>query len=333
MNEDKVRPGCVTAWLWVVVIANLLGCLFFAGSVFTTEGANAIIGYGLMSALSLLTVLSAILMMRWNKCGFYLSVIVALLIALVDIVFLKSVESLRGLVSIAVWWAILQTKTDGVRVWHLMEGGWDYKHCRHLYQLFAVISALLLAMSIGRSIATGHGSSSDAPLVDSDTVATDPLAPFKAEQEEVWKTFTDAANSCQIDAPEEFHTANLSEDQTLGIMCTDSDPAAVVICESASSIKASGIHTAEAYGRTAVRMSRNAEGASGYEKISEETLDDGSFLITYNLTITGTEFRYYLLATKTSQNFYFCQVYCLREYAERLQPVMSRMVHSFKALQ
>lgn len=332
MNEDKVRPGCVTAWLWVVVIANLLGCLIFAGCVFTNEGADAIIGYGLMSALSLLTVLSAILMMRWNKCGFYLSVILALLFVLVDIVFLKSLESLRGLVSIAVWWAILQTKTDGVRVWHLMEGGWDYKHCRHLYQLFAVITALLLAMSIGRSVATGHGSRGDAPLVDSDSVATDPLVPFEAEKEEEWKTFTDAANSCQIDAPEEFHTANLSEDQTLAIMCTDSDPAAVVICESASSIKASGIHTAEAYGRTAVRMSRNAEGASGYEKISEETLEDGSFLITYNLTITGTEFRYYLLATKTDKNFYFCQVYCLREYAERLQPVMSRMVHSFKAL-
>ena len=166
------------------------------------------------------------------------------------------------------------------------------------------------------------------PSDDSKLVAE----PVAVEDEIVWQTFSDSNNMCSIEAPNDFHTAELNPNQILGIMCTDYDPAALVISETVSSLKGAGISNTKDYANVLVKMNRNVEGATGFNKISEEAYGENSYLIVYNMSVDGTQFRYSLLTSKTKANFYSCQVYCLEEYAEKLQPTISHMLSSFKAL-
>ena len=233
---------------------------------------------------------------------------------------------------ILIWWAILHIKKDGLSAWSLLETGWDYKHCRHLYQLFAILVGVFMALTIFAYSRNFRLYPYD--YADIDSIAYDDLIDTVAVEADVeWQTFSDANNTCSIEAPSDFQTAELNTDQILGIMCTDFDPAALVICETASSLKGAGISTTKDYANVLVKMARNAEGAKGFNKISEEAYGENSYLIVYNMSVDGTQFRYSILASRTKANFYCCQVFCLEEYAEQLEPTVSHMLSSFKALE
>ena len=243
---------------------------------------------------------------------------------------LEPVVLLSGLFAILIWWGILQIKKDGVSAWSLLEDGWDYKHCRHLYQLFGFIIGILLILTIVAYTGNHEGNPYEDILPSDDSeLIVDSVA---VDDDIVWQTFSDNNNMCSIEAPNDFHTAELNADQILGIMCTDYDPAALVISETASSLKGAGISNTKDYANVLVKMNRNVEGATGFNKISEETYGENSYLIVYSMSIDGTQFRYSLLTSRTKANFYYCQVYCLEEYAEKLQPTISHMLSSFKAL-
>ena len=333
MNESKERHGCVSAWLWIAIISNFGYGIYYAAAMFAAYTTSSMaLGFGLLSILATLNVLGSILLMRWNKCGFYLFVVSSILAALVNLGILKLEPYflITGLVAIIIWWGILQISKDGISAWNLLEDGWDYKHCRHLYQLFGVIIAILLVLTI-IAFAGKQGENpyeSITPSDDSELIA-DSVA---VEDDIVWQTYTDDNNTCSIEAPNDFHKAELNDDQILGLMCTDYDPAVIVISETASSLRGAGISNTKDYANVLVKMNRNVEGATGFNKISEEVYEEGSYLIVYNLSIDGTKFRYSLLASRTKANFYYCQVYCLEEYAEKLQPTISHMLNSFKAL-
>ena len=332
MNEGKERHGCVNAWLWIVIISNLGLGVYYATMMFSAYTNTMSLGFGLLSILATLNVLGAILLMRWNKCGFYLFVVSSVLAALVNIgvLSLEPVVLLSGLFAILIWWGILQIKKDGISAWSLLEDGWDYKHCRHLYQLFGIIIGILLVLTILAYTGSHEGNPYEgiSPSGDSELIV-DSVA---VEDEIVWQTFSDSNNMCSIEAPNDFHTAELNTDQILGIMCTDYDPAALVISETASSLKGAGISNTKDYANVLVKMNRNVEGATGFNKISEDAYGENSYLIVYSMSIDGTQFRYSLLTSRTKANFYYCQVYCLEEYAEKLQPTISHMLSSFKAL-
>ena len=332
MNEGKERHGCVNAWLWIVIISNLGLGIYYATMMFSAYTNTMSLGFGLLSILATLNVLGAILLMRWNKCGFYLFVVSSVLAALVNIgvLSLEPVVLLSGLFAILIWWGILQIKKDGISAWSLLEDGWDYKHCRHLYQLFGIIIGILLILTIVAYTGSHEGNPYEGILPSDDSeLIVDSVA---VEDEIVWQTFSDSNNMCSIEAPNDFHTAELNTDQILGIMCTDYDPAALVISETASSLKGAGISSTKDYANVLVKMNRNVEGASAFNKISEEAYGENSYLIVYSMSIDGTQFRYSLLTSRTKANFYYCQVYCLEEYAEKLQPTISHMLSSFKAL-
>jgi len=332
MNEAKERHGCVNAWLWIVIISNLGLGIYYATMMFSAYTNTMSLGFGLLSILATLNVLGAILLMRWNKYGFYLFVVSSVLAALVNIgvLSLEPVVLLSGLFAILIWWGILQIKKDGVSAWSLLEDGWDYKHCRHLYQLFGFIIGILLILTIVAYTGNHEGNPYEDILPSDDSeLIVDSVA---VDDDIVWQTFSDNNNMCSIEAPNDFHTAELNADQILGIMCTDYDPAALVISETASSLKGAGISNTKDYANVLVKMNRNVEGATGFNKISEETYGENSYLIVYSMSIDGTQFRYSLLTSRTKANFYYCQVYCLEEYAEKLQPTISHMLSSFKAL-
>ena len=332
MNEVKERHGCVNAWLWIVIISNLGLGIYYATMMFSAYTNTMSLGFGLLSILATLNVLGAILLMRWNKYGFYLFVVSSVLAALVNIgvLSLEPVVLLSGLFAILIWWGILQIKKDGVSAWSLLEDGWDYKHCRHLYQLFGFIIGILLILTIVAYTGNHEGNPYEDILPSDDSeLIVDSVA---VDDDIVWQTFSDNNNMCSIEAPNDFHTAELNADQILGIMCTDYDPAALVISETANSLKGAGISNTKDYANVLVKMNRNVEGATGFNKISEETYGENSYLIVYSMSIDGTQFRYSLLTSRTKANFYYCQVYCLEEYAEKLQPTISHMLSSFKAL-
>ena len=332
MKEGKKRHGCVSAWLWIVIISNLGLGIYYATLMFSAYTNTISLGFGLLSILATLNVLGAILLMRWNKCGFYLFVVSSVLAALVNIgvLSLEPVVLLSGLFAILIWCGILQIKKDGVSAWSLLEDGWDYKHCRHLYQLFVFIIGILLVLTIVAYTGNHEGNPYEGILPSDDSeLIVDSVA---VEDDIVWQTFTDDNKACSIEAPNDFRKAELNSDQILGLMCTDYDPAVFVIAEPASSLKATGINSAKDYANVIVKLNSKNDDITGFNKISEETYGEDSYLIVYTLSVNDMQFRYSLLACRTEKKFYYCQVFCLEEYAETLQPTISHMLSSFKVL-
>lgn len=333
MNESKKRHGCVSAWLWMAIISNLFYVIYNVVSIFDADTSFKSFGFGLLSIFATLNILGTILLMRWNKLGFIIFLVSSILATIVNLVVLdlEPYTMVSCIFAILFWFAILQFRKNGTSAWSLMENGWDYKHCRHLYQLFGFIIGILFVLTIIVVIGGRDDSQIDDGLpYDSVELVADSVA--VEEDEVVWQTFSDSSNACSIEVPDGFHNAELNDIQILGLMCTDYDPAVLVIKETANSLRSAGIRTTKDYAEAIVDMNSKLDGVSGFVKIREEVFGDDSYLIVYNLSISDTQFRYYILASRTISNFYYCQVYCLEEYVENLQPTISHMLSSFKVL-
>lgn len=163
----KQRNGCITAWLWVAILANIGMAIFYAVTMFDEPSAITALGTGLCSICGVVNVLGAILLMRWNKTGFYLFLVASLIATIVNISMLSlpGVTVISSLVSIVIWWAILQAKRNGVSAWSQLESGWDYSHCRYLYQVFAIAIVVVLVLSI-IAAATRNKSNPEEPEPD-----------------------------------------------------------------------------------------------------------------------------------------------------------------------
>lgn len=178
-NNLKQRNGCITAWLWVAIIANIGMAIFYAVSMFSAYSTEMALGFGICSIFGVINVLGAILLMRWNKTGFYLFLVSSLICAVVNVFVLKmsAATAISSVFAIVIWWAILQAKKDGVSAWSQLETGWDYKHTRHLYQVFSIVGIALFILTL---IAVGmeHKNPyadilSDDSYLDEDSVAVE----------------------------------------------------------------------------------------------------------------------------------------------------------------
>ena len=74
MNEIKQRHGCVSAWLWIVIICNFFMIFKNVMAIFAFYSLNEIWGSGLQAVFGWINILGCILLMRWNKLGFYVIV-------------------------------------------------------------------------------------------------------------------------------------------------------------------------------------------------------------------------------------------------------------------
>lgn len=176
-NNFKQRNGCITAWLWVAIIANIGMAIFYAVSMFSAYSTEMALGFGICSILGLVNILGAILLMRWNKTGFYLFLVSSLITAIVSVFVLKmeAATAIGSLFAILIWWAILQAKKDGVSAWSQLESGWNYKHTRHIYQIFSITALILFVLTL---IAVGqdHNNPYEDILSDYETVEEDTVA-------------------------------------------------------------------------------------------------------------------------------------------------------------
>lgn len=157
-NELKQRNGCISFWLWIAIIVNMAMVIYYAVTMFSAYSSEAALGFGLCSIFGAVNVLSAILLLRWNKIGFYMMVVSSIMAIVVNICVLKMepVAMIGSLFAIVIWWAILQMKKNGVSAWSQLQSGWDGKHCRHLYQMFGAIGVVLFVLTM---IAFGNAGS------------------------------------------------------------------------------------------------------------------------------------------------------------------------------
>ena len=332
MENYKERHGCVSAWLWIVIVANLCFCIYYFMTMLDSESSLSF-GYGLLSALSVSLILGAILLMRWSRCGFYL-MMVASLLALVVNHFLLEIEvaySIHGILGMLFWWAILQIRKNGVSAWKLMDTTWDYKHCRHLYQVFLGIVLLIVLVSVFHSSNGGAVVDNQSKSYASIGSASKEISE-ESENNIEWNQFLADDKSCKIEAPADFRKAKLNDDQLFALICTDYDPAFVAFSEPLKNATAVGVSTSRQYAQVVVKNNRNAPGTEKYKKIAERQLSNGGYVICYDLTIDGTAFRYNLVAIKSKTAFYYGLIYCLEEYAGKVEPIMSHMVNSFQTM-
>lgn len=150
MNETKRRNGFVTAWLWLVIIVNLIFFVYNTVVLFGQSSVPEVLWGGLAAVVSLLTVLSAVLLLKWNKLGYLLFCVSTVIYSIVGIfvVQLSYHTVLINLLSILFWWLILQMRKNGKSAWGLLKNGVDYKHCRHIYQLLGILVAVVLICTL-----------------------------------------------------------------------------------------------------------------------------------------------------------------------------------------
>lgn len=332
MENLKERHGCVSAWLWMVIVVNLCFCVYYFMTMLDSESSQSL-GYGFLSSLSVFLILGAILLMRWSRCGFYLMVGTSLLTLIVNH-FLLEIEvgySIPGILGILFWWVILQIRKNGVSAWKLMDTTWDYKHCRHLYQVFLAIVLLIVFVSVFHSFNEGSVVDNQPKSHASIGSASKEISE-ESENNIEWNQFLADDKSCKIEAPADFRKAKLNENQLFALICTDYDPAFVAFSESLKNATAVGVYTSKQYAQVVVKNNCNAPGAEKYKKIAERQLSNGGYVICYDLTIDGTAFRYNLVAIKSKTAFYYGLIYCLEEYAGKVEPIMSHMVNSFQTM-
>ena len=125
-NNGKKRHGCVTAWLILLIIANSLAALIylFAGDLINKSLPRPISTTTLilLTIIGIANVAFAVLLLRWNKSGFWGFVMSAIAALIVNLrVGLGIGQCILGLAGIGILYAILQIKQDDISAWDNME--------------------------------------------------------------------------------------------------------------------------------------------------------------------------------------------------------------------
>jgi len=125
-NVTKQRHGCVTAWLVLMIIANSLTAItyLFASEMITKnlsiDVSNSMII--LLGILGIANVVFSIMLFQWKKLGFWGFIITSLGALIINLsIGLGIVQSLFGLVGIAILYGVLQIKKDNIPAWENLE--------------------------------------------------------------------------------------------------------------------------------------------------------------------------------------------------------------------
>ena len=147
-----------------------------------------------------------------------------------------------------------------------------------------------------------------------------------------WETFVSKNGECSIEALEDMRKNPTEDEQVLMLMCTDYDPVCVVVAEPISDVKGIGINNTKQYAEVVMKSVQKSNEASVFKKIDGKAFGSDSYLITYDVSIEGTPFIYFLLAAKGEKNYYNCTIFCVKEYLPKLESTIDMMLESFKPL-
>lgn len=149
MNKDsKQRNVIITVCLWLTILVNLVMTVGFIVEMCDTNLMEDSLGLGFCSMFTFANVLGAILLMRWNKNGLSLITISVVLLSIVYayVLNLGFIPTIPFIGSIVLLWLILQLRKGGKSAWSQLRSDWDGKHCRHIYQIFAVVELILFVL-------------------------------------------------------------------------------------------------------------------------------------------------------------------------------------------
>lgn len=125
-RNPKQRHGCVTAWLVFMIIANSLTAVLylFAGEMIAQNlpGGMSNSMLIILAILGVGNVIFSILLLKWMKIGFWGFLATSIAAVVVNLsIGLGIVQSLLGLLGIAVLYGVLQIKQDNVSGWTNLE--------------------------------------------------------------------------------------------------------------------------------------------------------------------------------------------------------------------
>lgn len=330
MEEKKERHGGITTWLYIVVVLNTCLSLYYVYTMIAkSHEAGLIIGYGVLAVGGILNVLSSIMLLKWKLYGFYLFVLVSIVVLVVNIFLLGlGAESITGLVGVVFWRGILQVKKNGLSAWSLLESGFGNGSLKTVYGLTAGTIVLVFAFMVL--------SFSELSLNSIDNNARDEDIAVERDAEEdlneiEYVTYTADDGSCSIKAPSDFRRANLLENQSMSLMCTDYDPVVVLLKEDVSLLESQGIKTDVDYANTLVALHKKDTEKESFEKLKEYKNGKG-YVIEYKLRIEGNLLYTKLYCIKKNDYFFQCTVYCLWDYKKTLADRMTYMINSFQPL-
>lgn len=198
-KDNKQRNVIVNVCLWLAILVNLVMTVGFIVSMYNAKLMEETLGLGLCSMFTFANVLGAILLIRWNKNGISLIAISAILFSIVYGYVLNYwvIETIPVIGAVAFLWLILQIRKGGKSAWSQLKSGWDGKHCRHIYQLFAVVELILFVLTL---FAFG-GTKGKQPKTEPITVLQDTIVEKKKTAENVSIDSIPVAESSSTENP------------------------------------------------------------------------------------------------------------------------------------
>lgn len=122
---DPKMHGCVTAWLIMMIVVNsLVALIYLIGGDFIDNALGGIEDNYLivLGLVGLFNVVCAAYLLKWKKWGFYGFIGSSVVTIIVNLqIGLEPVQSISGLIGVAVLYAILQIKKDGITAWSQMK--------------------------------------------------------------------------------------------------------------------------------------------------------------------------------------------------------------------
>lgn len=175
MQDDIVQPivptltrsrhGFVTFWLWLMIVAN------FASMI-----VSPLLGHNVILSVvgGMIGITSAVLLLYWNKLGFWLFCAGAVLTAMSSIIMVVNGEVLLqnfsapdivliimlvigSLLTVVILWAILQIRENGISCWGNLETSLDFplpEQKTSNILLFVFISILFFVSSVDVLLST-----------------------------------------------------------------------------------------------------------------------------------------------------------------------------------
>jgi uncharacterized membrane protein (UPF0136 family) len=113
----KNRHGCLTTWLILIMVANLLLAIIL--SIQDNVSGIEIATYFITA---IVVIVAAILLFKWKKIGFWIIVGITVLGIISSLIAGEFLDALRTIIPVGILWGVLQTKVkDGVSGWENME--------------------------------------------------------------------------------------------------------------------------------------------------------------------------------------------------------------------
>lgn len=125
-NVAKQRHGCVTAWLILMIICNsLIAIIYLFASDLFTNNLSGNVSTSMIILLGIIgigNVVFSVLLFQWKKIGFWGFIVTSIAALIINIsIGLGIVQSVLGLLGIAVLYGVLQIKKDNIPAWDNLE--------------------------------------------------------------------------------------------------------------------------------------------------------------------------------------------------------------------